>query len=175
MLDAFLEHPFFLNRHRQAPLLKERESFLNHLQQQGTSRKALRNLSAELLQVVRLLKLNEMRDVSLEEIRRATQRWTREQRTDPKAHSYGNSARFFAYAAKKWLRFHGRLKLPGVPPMRFADQLSDFARYMTEEKASRLIRCGPTVRRHQGSWNGSGSDIGCWPGRGSKMLMSCLQ
>src|ERR1017187_9116784 len=33
MLDAFLEHPFFLNRHRQAPLLKERESFLNHLQQ----------------------------------------------------------------------------------------------------------------------------------------------
>jgi|CZKR01.1.fsa_nt_gi hypothetical protein len=36
MLDAFLEHPFFLNRHRQAPLLKERESFLNHLQQQGT-------------------------------------------------------------------------------------------------------------------------------------------
>ena len=49
MLDAFLEYPFFLNRHRQAPLLKERESFLNHLQQQGTSRKALRNLSAELL------------------------------------------------------------------------------------------------------------------------------
>ena len=108
MLDAFLEHPFFLNRHRQAPLLKERESFLNHLQQQGTSRKALRNLSAELLQVVRLLKLNEMRDVSLEEIRRAAQCWTREQRTNPKAHSYGNSARFFAYAAKKWLRFHGR-------------------------------------------------------------------
>jgi hypothetical protein len=30
MLDAFLEHPFFLNRHRQAPLLKDRESFLSH-------------------------------------------------------------------------------------------------------------------------------------------------
>jgi hypothetical protein len=56
MLDAFLEHPFFLNRHRQAPQLKERESFLNHLQRQGTSRKALRNLSGELLNVVRLLK-----------------------------------------------------------------------------------------------------------------------
>ena len=134
MLDAFLEHPFFLNRHRQAPLLKERESFLNHLQQQGTSRKALRNLSAELLQLVRLLKLTEMRDVSLEEIQRAAQCWAREQRTNPKARSYANSARFFAYAAKKWLRFHGRLKLSSVPPMRFADQLSDFARYMTEEQ-----------------------------------------
>ena len=62
MLDAFLEHPFSLNRHRQAPLLKERESFLTHLQQQGTSRKALRNLSGESLPVVRLLKLTEMRD-----------------------------------------------------------------------------------------------------------------
>lgn len=134
MLDAFLEHPFFLNRHRQAPLLKERESFLSHLQQQGTSRKAIRNLSSELLNVVRLLKLNEMRDVSLEEIQRAARRWARQQRSNPRARSYGNSARFFTYAAKKWLRFHGRLKLPSAPPMRFADQLSDFVRYMTEEQ-----------------------------------------
>ena len=134
MLDAFLEHPFFLNRYRQAPLLKERESFLSHLQQQGTSRKALRNLSAELLQVVRLLKLTEIRNVSLEEIRRAARCWARQQRANPKAHSYGNSASSFIYAAKKWLRFHGRLKLPSTPPMRFADQLSGFARYMTEEK-----------------------------------------
>src|SRR5260370_6958542 len=71
MLDAFLEHPFFRNRHRQAPLLKERESFLNHLQEQGTSRKALRNLSAELLQLVRLLKLTETRDAPLETFHRA--------------------------------------------------------------------------------------------------------
>jgi hypothetical protein len=75
MLEEFLEHPFFLNRHRQAPLLKERESFLSHLQQQGTSRKAPRNLSAEPLQVVRLLNLTEMRDVSLEEIQRAPRCW----------------------------------------------------------------------------------------------------
>ena len=52
MPEAFLEHPFFLNRHRQAPLLKERESFLRHQQKQGTSRKALRNLSGQLLKVV---------------------------------------------------------------------------------------------------------------------------
>jgi hypothetical protein len=118
MLEEFLEHPFFLNRHRQAPRLKERESFLSHLQQQGTSRKALRNLSGELLPVMRLLKLTEMRDVSLEEIQRAALCWAREQRTNPKAQSYGNSASFFVYAAKKWLRFHGRLKLPSAPPMR---------------------------------------------------------
>src|SRR5271157_611839 len=144
MLEAFLEHPFFLNRQRQAPLLNERESFLSHLQQQGTSRKALRNLSAELPQVMRLLKLTEMRDVSLEEIQRAARRWARQQRTNPKAHSYGNSASFFTYAAKKWLGFHGRLKLPSAPPIRFADQLSDFTRYMTEEQGLSLY----SVRSH---------------------------
>lgn len=36
MLGAFLEHPFFLNRYRQAPLLRERESFPSHLQKQKT-------------------------------------------------------------------------------------------------------------------------------------------
>ena len=97
---SFLEHPFFLNRHRQAPLLKERESFLSHLQQQGTSRKALRNVSGELLPVMPLLKLTEMRDVSLEEIQRAALCWAREQRTNPKAQSYGNFASFFVYAAE---------------------------------------------------------------------------
>jgi integrase/recombinase XerD len=73
MLDTLLERPFFLNRHREAPLLKERETFLHHLQQQGTSRAALQDLSNELLHVVRLLKLDEMRDVALEEIQRAAQ------------------------------------------------------------------------------------------------------
>ena len=134
MLEEYLEHPFFLNRHRQAPLLKEREAFLSHLQQQGTSPKALRNLSGELLPVMRLLKLTELRDVSLEEIQRAALCWAREQRTNPKAQSHDNSASFFVYAAKKWLRFHGRLKRPSAPPMRFADELGDFARYMTEEQ-----------------------------------------
>src|SRR5258708_8749300 len=75
-----------------------------------------------------------MRDVSLEEIQRAASCWARQQRTNPKAPSYGNSASFFTYAAKKWLGFHGRLKLPSASPLRFADQLSDSARYMTEEK-----------------------------------------
>jgi|ERR1035441_3521585 integrase/recombinase XerD len=134
MLETLLEHPFFLKRHREASLLKERETFLYHLQRQGTSRAALQDLSNELMHVVRLLKLGEMRDVALEEIQRAARRWARQQRANPKAHSYGNSASFFIYAAKKWLRFHGCLKMPCTPQMQFADQLGDFARYMTEEQ-----------------------------------------
>lgn len=132
---------FFSESPPNSSLLKEGEVFLTQLQQQGTSRKALRNLSGELLQVVRLLRLTEMRDVSLEEIQRAARCWARRQRANPKAHSYGNSASSFMYAAKKWLRFHGRLKLPKAPPMRFADQLEDFAQYMASEQG--LSLCDP--------------------------------
>jgi integrase/recombinase XerD len=134
MLETLLEHPFFLKRHREAPLLKERETFLHHLQRQGTSRAALRNLSGELVHVLRFLRLEKLRDVGQDEIQRAAQRWARQQRSNPKARSYGNSASFFTYAAKKWLRFHGCLKMPSAPQMRFADQLDNFARYMTEEQ-----------------------------------------
>lgn len=134
MLETLLEHSFFLNRHREAPLLKEREVFLGHLQQQGTSRAALRNLSGELIHVVCLLRLEKLRDVGPEEIHNAAQRWSHQQRSNPKAHSYGNTTSFFIYAAKKWLRFHGCLKMPSAPAMRFANQLGEFARYMTEEQ-----------------------------------------
>jgi hypothetical protein len=130
MLETLLEHPFFLNRHRDAPLLNEREVFLRQLQQQGTGRVALWNLSGELIHVVRLLQMEKLREVSQEEIHRAAQRWARQQRSNPNAHSYGNSASFFIYAAKKWLCFHGRLKPSSAPRTRFADQLGDFALYM---------------------------------------------
>jgi hypothetical protein len=50
--------------------------------------------------------------------------------------------------------------------MRFADQLSDFTRFMTEEKGLSPYSVRSHGSRHQGSWNGSGSGIGCWPGRG---------
>jgi hypothetical protein len=85
MLETLLERPFFLNRHQKAPLLKEREVFLWHLQQQGTSRVALRNLSGELIHVVRLLRLEKLRDVGQDEIQRAAQRWARQQRLNPKS------------------------------------------------------------------------------------------
>jgi hypothetical protein len=64
----------FLNRHREAPLLSERISFLKYLQEQGTSRTALRNVSGQLVHVIRLLKLETLRDVEVVEIKTAARR-----------------------------------------------------------------------------------------------------
>jgi integrase/recombinase XerD len=134
MLKPLRRVPFFVNRHREAPLLEEREMFLRHLQQQGTSRVPLRILSNELLHIIRLLRLDSMRDVSLDEIRRAADRFVREQQSNPRARSYRRTGSFFVYAAKKWLGFHGRLRIPAPPRIPFAESLDQFARYMRAER-----------------------------------------
>jgi integrase/recombinase XerD len=100
MLETLRQVPFFLNRHRDAPLLEEREMFLRHLQQQGTSRASLQTISNELLHVIRLLRLSTMREVSLE-IRGAAKRFVFEEQSNPRARSYRCTGTFFIYAAKK--------------------------------------------------------------------------
>ncbi len=68
--------------------------------------------AAELIQVIRLLNLEKLRDVDAEEIGRASTELAVEQHSNPKARSYVRSASYFAFVAKKWLRFYGKLKIP---------------------------------------------------------------
>jgi hypothetical protein len=56
-------------RHREAPLLKEREKFLEHLHRQGTNLAALRSVSWQLLNVIAQLKLTQVRRISIGEIK----------------------------------------------------------------------------------------------------------
>ena len=44
MIESIFQLKWVVSRHQQAPLLKEREQFLAHCQQQGTSHKALYNM-----------------------------------------------------------------------------------------------------------------------------------
>jgi integrase/recombinase XerD len=110
MLDTLLELPFALNRHQEAPLLEERLAFLKYLQERGTSRAALRNVSGQLLHVIGMLKLETLRDVSVDEIKQASRHWGERQRTNARARTYVRTESYFEYVAKKWLRFAGRLK-----------------------------------------------------------------
>jgi integrase/recombinase XerD len=56
-------------RHRLAPLFREREEFLAHLQRRGTGRSCLRVYASRLIQIVRFLKLKRMRRVRPTEIK----------------------------------------------------------------------------------------------------------
>lgn len=65
-----IERSFYADRQEEAPLLEEREVFLKHLLQQGTSLAAARSVAWQLLNVIRLLRLTQLRDVWVDEIER---------------------------------------------------------------------------------------------------------
>jgi site-specific recombinase XerD len=140
-----IERTLYAERQEAAPLLREREAFLEHLLQQGTSLAAARGVSWQLLNVIRLLRLTRLRNVGIDEIERAAHRWARRQRSDSGVQSCRHSASYFIYVAKKWLRFAGVLKEATVRRPRFADALDEFARWMTEEKGAAVL----TVRSHE--------------------------
>jgi integrase/recombinase XerD len=134
MIENIYQKNWVVSRHKEAPLLKEREQFLVHCQQQGTSYKALQNMASELLAVIRLLQMEELRELGLGEIKHAAKAWAEQQRSNPRARSYANSAGYFMFVAKKWLRFQGKLKIPSRPRARFADELDDFVSFMATEQ-----------------------------------------
>jgi integrase/recombinase XerD len=134
MLETLFEVESTLSRHRDAPLLAEREAFLKHRQEEGTSRAALRHLSSALLNIIMGLHLKSLREIDMKEIEEAARRWARTQRFNPRVRTYIHCVNYFTFTAKRWLIFLGKLKVPIVPRPRFADQVDDFARYMTEEQ-----------------------------------------
>ena len=134
MLETLFEVERTLSRHRDAPLLADREAFLKYRQEQGTSRSALRHLSSALLNITIGLHLESLRVIDMEEIQEAARRWARKQRGNPRVRGYIHCVNYFVFTAKRWLLFLGKLRVPIVPRARFADQVDDFARYMTEEQ-----------------------------------------
>jgi hypothetical protein len=96
-------------------LLEERLSFLKYLQERGTSRAALRNVSGQLLHVIDLLKLETLRDVSVGEVKGGGAALGRTAANKCRARTYVRTEIYFEYVAKKWLNFAGRLKSPLKP------------------------------------------------------------
>jgi len=71
VFDRYFSFPAALVRHKSAPLLRERERFLVHLEATGTRRSAIRIAATYLLQVVNILGLRSLRHVTIEEVDRA--------------------------------------------------------------------------------------------------------
>src|ERR1700733_3548409 len=131
MLATILKRPYYIAHHQRLPLRKEREAFLKHLRDQGTSHAALRSICWQMLNVMEHLRLKRMRPVTVDEIKKAADRWAMQQRFNPRARSYERSAGYFTYVAKKWLRFSGKLEQPKVPWVPYADRGEDFARWLS--------------------------------------------
>ncbi len=119
-----------LAHHLAAPLPREREAFLLHLQRQGTNPSTVAKYSPILIQIIRSLGLTKLRDVGLDEVLQARDR-RRNQRGLPAFSRKGqHRADQFAWLATKWLRFHRRLKLPRCPKEPWASKLNAYAEFM---------------------------------------------
>ena len=125
VFDKYFERPAAIARHRSAPLAKERERFLTHLETTGTRRSAIRVEATYLLQVVNILGLHRLRDVTLEEVDRAADHWNRLRNQDKQYPTGQSGVRCFAQTARRFLRFEGKLKYPRLPQP-FSQYLDDF-------------------------------------------------
>lgn len=133
MFDRYFESPTAIARHGSAPLAKERERFLTHLEAAGTRRSAIRIAATYLIQVVNILGLRKLRDVTLEEVDRAADRWNT-LRNQGKQYPAGQSGvRCFAQNARRFLRFEGKLKYPRLPQP-FSKYLEDYVSTMSSER-----------------------------------------
>jgi hypothetical protein len=110
MFEKIFQKPWYITRHKQAPLLDERSRFLAHLSNLGFTRPHLATVAAELLGIIGMLNLKESGYVGAQDIRDAAQQWAARPRTSNKTKSTKSSRDHFVNVATKWLRFMGRLE-----------------------------------------------------------------
>ncbi len=133
VFDKYFSVPAALARHRSAPLARERELFLTHLEAGGTGRQTIRTAACYLIQVVRILGLRRLRDVTLEEVEQAANRWNELRNEDGQYTAGKLGVQCFAGLARRFLRFpHSQmfsspLKRPFGPSCRTRSQRSSAA------------------------------------------------
>ena len=133
VFDRYFSRPAALARHKLAPLLRQRERFLAHLEATGTRRSAIRIAATYLLQVLNILGLRRLRDVTLEEVDRAADQWNTLRNQDKQYPAGQLGVRCFAQTARRFLRFEGKLQYPRLPQP-FSKYLEEFVWAMSTER-----------------------------------------
>jgi integrase/recombinase XerD len=128
MLESISAIPSRQNRHDAAPLLRERDQFLEHLVRQGAGHNELRSTMGYLVHIVRVMNLTTLRDVELDEINQAGAVWAAYEGPYRKRLSTRGAPESFIRIAKSWLHFHGKLASP--PPHIFHELITEFVEAM---------------------------------------------
>lgn len=135
MLEHLFQYRKVLARHREAPLLSERERYLQHCADQGMARTTLGHTANELLVITRFLDLQRAeQSITLEQIEAAARRWAHHQRRRGRCHGLRWSHDRFVWVSKDWLQFMGRLKVPAPVPGAGAEWIEPFVAYMRDER-----------------------------------------
>lgn len=113
MLEQVILRKFYLLKHLEAPLLKERESYMTYLHGKGLSRGTLLSVADYMLRIIQLLDLKdcECYPVTLSSIEIAANEWSNMVLNHPmKRKSASTSKEKFITIAIEWLKHAGRLE-----------------------------------------------------------------
>lgn len=135
ILSEIYERKYLLARHANAPLLKERLAHLSYWSDNGATLNSLRRISYSLLMIVKYLKLNAVRTVSLAEIKQAAKSYMKEgSRLKHKRVLSEKAKRHFICDARRWFEMMGCLKKRKQNPIPFGNYLSQYIDYMRNEQ-----------------------------------------
>ena len=143
--------------------MRERERFLAHLEATGTRRSAIRIAATYLLQVFSILGLRRLRDVTLEEVDPAADHWNTLRNQDKQYPAGQFGVKCLAQAARRFLRFEGKLKYPRLPQP-FSKYLEEFVEATSSERGSRERPFAGGDIEPPTSLNGTRGDIEAFAG-----------
>jgi integrase/recombinase XerD len=138
MIDSVFLIESVREKHRQAPLLLERERYLAYLFGIGTRRERVRNVATMLLHVVRILELQSSRPVWMDEVIQGSKRWVVDSNACRRRRPGMASPYTFQVVATNWLRFQGVLLGAPKPTPRLGNLLSEFLYAMRSQRGLAL-------------------------------------
>ena len=136
MFSQLFRRSSALARQTSAPLVFERDRYLNHCAAQGMSRKTLRGKARLILSIAKCLRLADRPDdiISLVEIETAAKRWSRHNRRSLEATRAKRLQRNFITEASRWLTFLNRLDTPPKPERACDQMLAEFRSFMRDDR-----------------------------------------
>src|SRR5258708_3094169 len=104
MLNQVIRRAYYL-KHLEAPLLKEREEYLQYLASKGYYRETLKITAEYLLRIIEFLHLEEERLVTIEDIEKAAAAWAKSKHHHPMKKTFSKSGgKKFVVLSIDWLK-----------------------------------------------------------------------
>jgi site-specific recombinase XerD len=123
-----------IDRHRAAPLVKERERFLKDCADRGHNLTAQRKIAWLLLAIVKTIPLNDRAMIDLWTIKRSASRVNLRSKRGDRRRFADSSRGIFVSTAKRFFLFLGRFA-PSVPePCTLEREIAGYRRFMLEER-----------------------------------------
>lgn len=91
MLHQVIRRAYYLKKHLEAPMLQEREEYLEDLASQGYCRESVKITAEYLLRIIQFLHLEEDRIITIEAIESAAAAWARSPHHHPQKKKFSKS------------------------------------------------------------------------------------